>query len=163
MDTFPFILYFRSNIPKPLLTVSFAWHLYWCSVFALIPCFLHTMLYLYSIFHVATALMYSAKFWVTKNYFSLVIMDNCSLWTKKLLHCSRKVTCQSCALSFHMNCITLSQDHRKYIEDNIDIWYCSSCTSCIFPFNNIEEDIHFMAAIKEMSANCEMSLCYLSD
>ena len=62
-----------------------------------------------------------------------------------------------------MNCITLSQDHKKYIEDNIDIWYCSSCTSCIFPFNNIEEDIHFMAAIKEKSANCEMSLCYLSD
>ena len=90
-------------------------------------------------------------------------MDNCSLCTKKFLHCSRKVTCQLCALSFHMNCITLSQDHRKYIEDNIDIWYCSSCTSCIFPFNNIEEDIHFMAAIKEMSANCEMSLCYLSD
>ena len=90
-------------------------------------------------------------------------MDNCSLCTEKFLHCSRKVTCQSCALSFHMNCITLSQDHKKYIEDNIDIWYCSSRTSCIFPFNNIEEDIHFIAAIKEMSANCEMSLCYLSD
>ena len=26
-----------------------------------------------------------------------------------------------------------------------------------------QTDIHFMAAIKEMSANCEMSLCYLSD
>ena len=139
------------------------WHHFFFCVFALICCcFLHTMLKFYSNYQVAPVLMFSAKIWVT-NHFSSVTMDECSVYSRKFFTHSRKVTCQSCKLASHMNCITVSRDHKKYIDDNKDTWYCFSCNFCIFPFNNIDEDIQFMAALKEMSSTCENALCYLSD
>ena len=86
------------------------------SVFALICCcFLHTMLKFYSNYQVAPVLMFSAKIWV-KNHFSSVTMDECCVCSRKFSTHSRKVTCQSCKLARHMNCITLSRDHKKYID-----------------------------------------------
>ena len=74
---------------------------------------------------------------------------------------SRKVTCQSRKLACHMSGITLFRDHKEYIYDNRDTWYCFSCNSCIFPFNNIDGDIQIMAAVKDMSSACENAFMLL--
>ena len=44
---------------------------------------------------------------------------------------------------------------------NQSTWYCSLCLINLFPFNNLEDETDFMAAINESPSNG--SLRYLSD
>ena len=47
------------------------------------------------------------------------------------------------------------------LQDNRSSLYCTYCIQAIFPFNNIEDDLDFLAEIKQSSP--DKSLMYLSD
>ena len=139
------------------------WHQYFFSVFALICCcfFAHHVNASQQLPGCPGINVFCEN--LSQESFSSVTMHECSVCSRKFSTHSRKVTCQSCKLASHLNCITLSQDHKNYIDDDRDTWYCFSCNSCIFPFNDIDEDFQFMAAVKEMSSTCENALCSMSD
>ena len=48
------------------------------------------------------------------------------------------------------------------IQENSAAWYFTHCIQTIFPFNNIEGDVVFLAEI-EQSSSPDKSLMYLSD
>ena len=69
-----------------------------------------------------------------------MIMDNCPICTKMILHHSKQIKCQVCYSVYHMKCLSLCPDDHEHMRDNANTWYCSSCISQIFPLNSIEED-----------------------
>ena len=89
-------------------------------------------------------------------------MDKCYICVKNILTHARKVTCCICQKIFHVKCISLSPEYMISIQDNSESWYCTYCIQTVFPFNNIEDDIDFLAEI-EQSSSADKSLMYLSD
>ena len=67
----------------------------------------------------------------------------------------------SCKI-YLLNCISLSNENISYIQDNEQTWFCSMCITEIFPFNNIEDEVDFLANI-DASTLPRNSMCYLSD
>ena len=74
---------------------------------------------------------------------------------------SKKNECTICNETYHLNCVTLSPEERDYLQTTI--WYCTLCTSSLFPFNGFEDDSHFREAIDESSCMNRYTLRYLSD
>ena len=89
-------------------------------------------------------------------------MDKCLICTKPFLSHSKKVKCCVCLGKYHLNCISLSNENISYIQDNEQTWFCSMCITEIFPFNNIEDEVDFLANI-DASTLPRNSMCYLSD
>ena len=89
-------------------------------------------------------------------------MDKCLICTKPFPLHSKKIKCCVCLGKYHLNCISLSNENISYIQDNLQTWFCSMCITEIFPFNNIEDEVEFVANI-EASTLPKNSMCYLSD
>ena len=114
---------------------------------------------------------FSFRWWLQSYfYMSLVwswnafqmIMNNCYICVKNILTHARKVTCCICHKEFHVKCISLSLEYMMIsIQDNSESWYCTCCIQIVFPFNNIEDDIDFLAEIEQPSSP-DKSLMYLS-
>ena len=88
-------------------------------------------------------------------------MDKCWIFSHKILQHAQNVFCSLCFRHYYLKCISLDPKIIEDIEQNQSTWYCSHCLMDSFPFNNLEDDIDFMAAINE-SPSCG-SLRYLSD
>ena len=88
-------------------------------------------------------------------------MSKCPLCFKKILAHSKKNESTICNKTYHLNCVTLSPEERDYLQTTI--WYCTLCTSSLFPFNGFEDDSHFREAIEEFSSMNIYPLRYLSD
>ena len=88
-------------------------------------------------------------------------MDKCWICSHTILQHARNGFCSLCFKHYHLKCISLDPKIIEDIEQNQSTWYCSHCLMDSFPFNNLEDDIDFMAAINE-SPSCG-SLRYLSD
>ena len=55
---------------------------------------------------------------------------------------------------YHVRCIdNAAQDNSMFNKNN---WLCKFCTSSIFPFNHVDENDEFIAAISEESIKCEV-------
>ena len=46
-----------------------------------------------------------------------------------------------------MKCLTLQTDEMEYIQENLIVWYCQSCITEVFPYNNIELDEVFVSEV----------------
>ena len=88
-------------------------------------------------------------------------MDKCWICSPKILQHAQNVFCSLCFRHYLLKCISLDPKIIEDIEQNQSTRYCSHCLMDSFPFNNLEDDIDFMAAINE-SPSCG-SLRYLSD
>ena len=96
-------------------------------------------------------------------YYCIITMDNCPVCLKKLQNHSRRFTCNSCHLMYHVKCITLSSEHAEYIKENIGTWFCEQCNTSLFPFNHIENELDFICCVEDWPNHNKMSLSYLSD
>ena len=88
-------------------------------------------------------------------------MDKCYICVKNILTHARKVTCSIRHKIFYVKCISLSPSYMTSSQDNRASWYCTYCIQTMFPFNNIEDDLDFLAEIEQSSP--DKSLMCLSD
>ena len=82
-------------------------------------------------------------------------MDNmiCPVCERNIQSHAHKIQCSLCKSHYHLNCITLARDEQLYVQNNSNIWYCSTCIESIFPFNTIENDQEFIvtASLNDIS------------
>ena len=65
-------------------------------------------------------------------------------------------------MRYHLNCILLSSEEINDIKDNQQTWFCSPCIAEVFPFNQIEDDVEFVATIEDITVS-GTAMCYLSE
>ena len=92
---------------------------------------------------------------------TVMIMDKCWICDHKILQHAHNVSCSLCFKCYHLKCISIDPKIRENIMQNQSTWYCSLCLINVFPFNNLEDETDFMAAINVSPFNG--SLRYLSD
>ena len=90
-------------------------------------------------------------------------MDNCTTCCRRFQSHFRKIMCCVCKNEFHIKCVTLSPEGIQQIEENYTNWFCQTCTTEIFPFNKIEDDLDFLSAMKDMCMSSQQSFSYLSE
>ena len=81
----------------------------------------------------------------------------CPTCRKNVSHHAYSVCCNLCNNVYHLKCITLNQSEIDEIISSRESWYCSTCISCLFPFNSIDSDIEFRATIEGRSDHCLVS------
>ena len=78
----------------------------------------------------------------------------CFLCYKGFRSETHQLECCACMRMYHVRCIdNAAQDNSMFNKNN---WLCKFCTSSIFPFNHIDENDEFIAAISEESIKCEV-------
>ena len=92
-----------------------------------------------------------------------MIMDNCPVCDKKILQHARKIICCICNKIFHVKCLTLCDKDLYSLECARPEWFCEICLSYSLPFNHIDDNAGFYAAIRELSESTADSLRYLSE
>ena len=60
-------------------------------------------------------------------------------------------------------CLTLCDKDLYSLECARLEWFCEICLSYSLPFNHIDDNADFYAAIRELSESSADSLCYLSE
>ena len=90
-------------------------------------------------------------------------MDNCPVCDKKILQHARKIICCICNKIFHMKCLTLCDKDLYSLECARHEWFCELCLSYSLPFNHIDDNADFYAAIRGLSESTADSLRYLSE
>ena len=90
-------------------------------------------------------------------------MDNCTTCCKKFQSHSRKIMCCVCDNEFHIKCVTLSPECIQHLEENHTNWFCLTCTTDIFPFNKIEDDLDFLSVTTDMCIFNHDSFSYISE
>ena len=68
-----------------------------------------------------------------------------------------------CNKIFHMKCLTLCDKDLYSLECARPEWFCEICLSYSLPFNHIDDNADFYAAIRELSESTADSLRYLSE
>ena len=72
-------------------------------------------------------------------------------WVLSAPHGPHKITCCICHIIYHMKCLSLCQDELNSLEYNRPKWFCEMCLFVSLPFNHIEDNNDFYAAVHELS------------
>ena len=102
--------------------------------------------------HYFTFVVYKIVFWWSVNISNVRIltstaMAECPVWKKSFQSHSKVIDCCICESKFHIKCISLNIEDQAEMSNNPSCWYCRSCLCEIFPYNHIEDDKSFVAAI----------------
>lgn len=79
-------------------------------------------------------------------------MAGCNVCNRKIQSHSRIMTCSYCLNHVHLNCLPqVTKNDSLYIDRNKNSWFCTVCTSSIFPFNHLSDDDEesFLLSISE--------------
>ena len=83
--------------------------------------------------------------------FPLLSMAGCNICFKRVLSHSYHLKCDYCQDPVHLKCLPMvSKTDSIYVNRGTDIWFCTKCTECMFPFYCINEDEDFKAALADM-------------
>ena len=74
----------------------------------------------------------------------------CNVCNKKVLRHSYHRQCTLCESLIHIKCLPhVTKEDTVYTLRNNDNWYCTMCTSHIFPFNHIFENDEFILTLSD--------------
>ena len=60
-----------------------------------------------------------------------------------------QLCCSYCHRNVHLNCLPqVTKSDSLYTNRKSNVWYCIRCVEDIFPFNNIDDDVEFLNAIR---------------
>ena len=77
-------------------------------------------------------------------------MANCNICYKRVLPHSYHIQCNNCKNLVHINCLPfVNRNDELYNKRHLSDWYCTLCSSELFPFNHILEEDEFILAISE--------------
>ena len=93
----------------------------------------------------------------------LLTMDKCPICYKGIQQHARKITCCICYATYHMKYLSICQEELKSLECNRSEWFCEMCLSHLLPFNFIEDNNDFYAAVQKLSNSTADSLRYVSE
>ena len=71
----------------------------------------------------------------------------CPVCYKRIRSHAYQTKCVVCCSVHHMKCISLTPNDHEYLREHRNDWYCKPCISCVFPFNSIDDDNEYAAAI----------------
>ena len=84
--------------------------------------------------------------------------NNCDICFRKILSHSKNKKCVICKRKYHCKCITIDPHEISEILEK-ESWFCISCTSEIFPFNQINDNTDFFRALFQ---NDHFEICWES-
>jgi hypothetical protein len=70
-------------------------------------------------------------------------MCPCGVCNRNVHNNQKGLYCVSCCTWIHLKCTTLSSADYLAVGLDPSSWFCSACTSQMFPFNNIDDDFDF--------------------
>ena len=73
----------------------------------------------------------------------------CRTCNKRILRHAYHIRCALCRGCYHLKCITLIPEEIEQLKCTSTTWYCRSCNSDIFPYNNIEDNNEFLNCLKD--------------
>ena len=76
--------------------------------------------------------------------------DSCPICRRRILPHAKQIQCMVCDLKYHMKCITLDPFLLETMSSQCQEWYCQVCLTTTLPFNNIEGERQFLAAINHI-------------
>ena len=77
--------------------------------------------------------------------------NDCNICRRNVLRHSYHRRCKLCKHLIHIKCLpNVSKTDNIYTYRDSDNWYCTLCTSEVFPYNNILDDEEFMLTLSEL-------------
>ena len=76
--------------------------------------------------------------------------NNCPVCYKHIQNHAYKMKCLVCLSTYHLKCISITPNDHIYLREHSHDWYCRNCTRGIFPFNDIDDDKKFVAAVNHI-------------
>ena len=87
-------------------------------------------------------------------------INSCNICNRKVLRHSYHRKCTLCELYLHIKCLpNVNNNDSIYSNREFDHWYCTKCTSDLFPFNHFSDDDEFKKSISE-SWNLPITIPY---
>ena len=88
------------------------------------------------------------------------MLNKCPVCQKSLLNHAKRVQCVSCKTTSHLKCIYLNKNVQTDLLNSSSGWLGEPCIVSIFPFNHIENDREYRAAVNSVDT---MSVLYDPD
>ena len=83
----------------------------------------------------------------------------CSLCQRRILSHAYRIQCCVCYGVYHSKCITLCPTEQQHLKDNARTWYCMCCNETVLPYNHIDDQSEFLAAV----TNVDVRMLCISD
>ena len=78
-------------------------------------------------------------------------MAVCNICVKRVQRHAFQLKCDYCHASVHLKCLPMvSKTDSIFVHRDTNVWYCTKCSESIFPFNCIDEDDDFTAALADL-------------